>query len=255
MRSPPIGQAETEARISGHADELLKLWWAEQGPSKPRDLDLIASVIPFPRDEAIGMLDLCCGPGDVGRAVRRIYPNARIDCVDRDPFLASICKVVNQQAQTPARLIIRDLSTDGWLTDLPGDYHVVATVNSLHWFDVVSAQQLIKDVYSLLRGDGIFLFAEPTSPERPLAPGFEDWKARQPPRYLRENWQRFWARANALLGYDHTALLGPRDRVRLDDDMSVAGWINLLRVAGFRLVDVLLRDADQVIIGALKSSS
>jgi hypothetical protein len=31
----PISQAEIEARISGHLDELLELWWAEQGVSKP----------------------------------------------------------------------------------------------------------------------------------------------------------------------------------------------------------------------------
>ena len=42
MQSPPISQAEIDARISGHVDELLELWWAEQGTSKPRDLELIA---------------------------------------------------------------------------------------------------------------------------------------------------------------------------------------------------------------------
>ena len=36
--------------------------------------------------------------------------------------------------------------------------------------------------------------------------------------------------------------------------MSVAGWYPLARTAGFELIDVLLRDADQVVIGALKST-
>jgi hypothetical protein len=40
---------------------------------------------------------------------------------------------------------------------------------------------------------------------------------------------------------------------RIGDGMSVAGWIRLLERAGFELIDVLLRDADQVVIGALKS--
>jgi hypothetical protein len=80
--------------------------------------------------------------------------------------------------------------------------------------------------------------------------GFEAWKAKQPPRYTRENWERFWARANALLGYDHTALLGARDADRIGDEMTTAGWIRLLERAGFEHADVLLRDADQVVIGA-----
>jgi SAM-dependent methyltransferase len=252
MQSPPISQAEIDARIHDHIDELLELWWAEQGASKTKDLQLIASTIPLPRNQAIRVLDLCCGPGDVGRAIRQVYPNAQIDCIDRDPFLTSICRAVNQRDRIPGTLVVRDLNDDGWLGQLPGDYDVVAEVNALHWFDAGRAAQLVEDVYGTLQGGGLFLLAEPACPESPFVAGFEEWKAKQPPRYTRENWERFWSRANALLGYDHTTLLGPRHANRIGDDMSVAGWIRLLERAGFGLVDVLQRDADQAVIGALK---
>lgn len=252
MQSPPISQAEIDARISSHIDELLELWRAEQGASKPNDLELIALAMPFPRDRAIRALDLCCGPGDVGRAIRQIYPKAQIDCMDRDPFLMSICRAVNQRDGIPGRLVVRDLNDEGWLDNLPGNYDVVATVNALHWFDRRRAEQLIKQVHGALRVGGVFALAEPASPETPFAAGFEKWKAKQPPRYTRENWERFWSRANALLGYDHTALLGSPDTERIGDSMSVAGWRGLLEGAGFEFIDALLRDADQVIIGALK---
>ena len=52
MQSPPISQVEVDTRIHSHIDELLQLYWAEQGASKPRDLQLIASAIPFPRDQS-----------------------------------------------------------------------------------------------------------------------------------------------------------------------------------------------------------
>ena len=253
MQSPPISQAEIDARIGSHIDELLELWWAEQGASKPKDLDLIASAIPLPRNQRIRALDLCCGPGDMGRAIRQVYAKAQIDCIDRDPFLTSICRAVNQRDRIPGTLVVRDLNDDGWLDELPGDYDVVAAVNALHWFDAGQAERLVADVHGTLRGGGVFLLAEPACPEPPFVAGFEEWKARQPPRYSRENWERFWARANALLGYDHTTLLGPSGANRIGDDMSVAGWIRLVERAGFGLVDVLLRDADQVVIGALKS--
>jgi SAM-dependent methyltransferase len=249
----PISQAEIEARISGHLDELLELWWAEQGVSKPHDLQLIASAFPFPRGQAVRVLDLCCGPGDVGRAIRHEYPHAQIDCVDRDPFLTSICAGVNRRDQVPGKIVVADLRARGWQEGLSRDYDAVVTANALHWLDVPGAEQLVQDIHALLRNGGVFAFAEPASPEVPFAAGFAEWKGRQLPRYSRENWERFWSTANRLLGYDHTALLGPRHANRIDDGMSVAGWTRLLHSAGFTLTEVLLRDADQVIVAALKS--
>src|SRR5215468_3695768 len=135
MQSPPISDAEIQKRIAKHLDELLELWWAEQGAEKTRDLELIATVLPFPRDNALRVLDLCCGPGDVGRAIRREYPNAQIDCVDRDPFLTSICIGVNRRDRIPGRIITRDLEKGDWQVDLLRGYNVVATANALHWFN------------------------------------------------------------------------------------------------------------------------
>ena len=253
MQPPPISQADIDARIGPHADELLALWWAEQGASKPNDLELIALTIPFPREQSIRVLDLCCGPGDVGRAIRKVYPNAQVDCVDRDPLLTSICRAVNRRERIQGQLVVRDLQDDGWRDALPGPYDVVATVNSLHWFDEARAAGLVADVYGSLHSGGVFLLAEPAHTETPFATGFDAWKATRPPRYSQENWWRFWSRANSLLGYDHVALLGSRDDPRIGDDLSVAGWMELLGRGGFELVDVLLRDADQVVLGAQKA--
>ena len=137
------------------------------------DLALIASAIPFPRDQPIRVLDLCCGPGDVGRAIRKVYPNAQIDGIDRDPFFMAICRAVNQREGIPGKLVVRDLEDDGWLDELAGDYDVVATVNALHWFREARAGQLVEDVHRRLRSGGVFLVAEPASAEAPFAAGFE----------------------------------------------------------------------------------
>jgi SAM-dependent methyltransferase len=253
MKPPPISQADIDARIAPHIDELLSLWWAEQGASKPNDLDLIARAIPLPREQAIRVLDLCCGPGDVGRAIRNVYPNARVDCIDRDPFLTAICRAANAREAVPGTIVVKDLGDDDRLGALRGPYDVVATVNALHWFDVARAAQLVADVYAVLRDGGVFMLAEPSSAETPFAAGFEEWKAKQPARYSQDKWWRFWSRGNAILGYDHIALLGSRDDARIGESLTVAGWIALLERGGFEVVDVLLRDADQVVLGAAKT--
>jgi hypothetical protein len=84
-----------------------------------------------------------------------------------------------------------------------------------------------------------------------FADGFAEWKSRQPARYSRENWERFWTRSNEILGYDHTKLLGSRDS-HLDEGMPVSGWVQALRNARFECIDVLLRDADEVFFATAK---
>lgn len=82
-----LTQSQIENKLTNEdLDELLHLWWTEQGAEKRRDLDLMATVMPFPQDATLRVLDLCSGPGDVGRAIRARYPNSQIDCVDRDVF-------------------------------------------------------------------------------------------------------------------------------------------------------------------------
>lgn len=252
MPSFPLSRHEIEPRISGHLDELLSLWWAEQGASKPRDLQLIASALPFERTQPLRALDLCCGPGDAGRAIRQLYPNAQIDCLDRDPFLISLCAAANQRDRIPGRIVLADLEDDTWQASLARNYDAITIVNALHWLDHARAERIVRDVRALLGSGGIFVFAEPVSPEPPFATGFEEWKNKQPPRYTRENWERFWTTANKYLRYDHIASLGPRTDDGIGDTLAVAGWISLMRDAGFVATDVLWRDADQVIIAAVK---
>lgn len=252
MQSPPISQAEIESRISPHLDELLKLWWAEQGEEKTRDLDLMAATIPTPRAERLRALDLCCGPGDAGRAIHRAYPNAEVDCVDRDPFLTAICRRVNLRDHISGKVVVADLEDTGLSAQVPPGYDVVVVANALHWFDSARARSLLSEVHGLLRKGGVLLFAEPVSAEPPFSVGFSQWASRQPQRYSRANWERFWTRANAILGYDHIKLLGTRPEGRIDDGLTVAGWIDLVKKAGFGTADVLLRDKDEVIVAAVR---
>jgi SAM-dependent methyltransferase len=255
MQQPPIDQSEIDARIEDHVEELLHLWWAEQGgATKDRDLQIVSSSIPFPRDRALRTADLCCGPGDLGRAIRKNYPNARIDFVDRDPLLLSICRGFNGRAGMPGTYRQLDLDDESWYRGLPAhSYDVIATANAFHWLSAIRAEAVFGDVHRLLGDGGTLFFAEPARPEAPFAPGFDEWKERQPSRYEQGNWKAFWDRANSLVGYDHTELMFPREGSRIGDGMTVRGWVDLVEMNGFQTVDVLWRDADVVIVAAQKA--
>jgi len=110
MPNPPLTQSQIAEKLSAeNLDELLQLWWTEQGAAKLRDLELMAAALPFPTDANLRVLDLWRGPGDVGRFMRARYRNSRIDCVDRDVFLMSICIGVNRREGGCAHNFVRDL--------------------------------------------------------------------------------------------------------------------------------------------------
>jgi SAM-dependent methyltransferase len=255
MLQPPIDPSEIDARIAGHAEELLRLWRAEQGgAAKERDLRIVSSCVPLPGDRAPRAMDLCCGPGDLGRAIRRDHPDAQVDFVDRDPLLLSICRGFNDRAGVPGTYRQLDLDDESWCQGLPArHYDVIAAANAVHWLSPVRAAAVLGDIHRLLDDGGTLVFAEPVGADAPFAAGFDEWKARQPPRYEQANWTAFWDRASALVGYDHTGLVFSGAGDRIGDGMTVRGWIDLAEASGFRTVDVLWRDADVVIVAAKKA--
>jgi len=257
MPNAPLSQNQIKEKLRGeNLDDWLNLWWVSQGGApRNRRLKLIAEMLPFSPTQAIAVLDMCCGPGDLGRFVRARFSKARIDCIDRDPFLLALCEALNQREGILGRMFVRDMWDTSWSDGLPREYDAVVASSALHWFDVERIGELFADVISLLKRGGVFLFAEPASAQQPFASVFEEWKTKQADAYDPSTWDRFWERANALVGYDHREVLGrfPAGRVEIGDaGIPVLEYVALLRHAGFALVDVLHRDTEKAVLAAAK---
>ena len=249
-----VTQTQIAEKLRGEdLDEWLELWRAEQGPAKRGSLELMAAAIPLPAGKNLHVVDLCCGPGDAGRVISSRFPNARIDFVDRDLFFISLCSAVNERDGTRGRTLVRDLLAPDWRRGFQGDYDVVVAANCLHWFSIERATQLFLDILELLRPGGSFLFLEPVGTEAPFASGFARWRSTQPSQHRPEDWIKFWSRVNTLLGYEYVKELGEcDDQNRIGDKLSVMGWVQLVKNAGFESIDILLRDAEKVVSAALK---
>jgi hypothetical protein len=57
---------------------------------------------------------------------------------------------------------------------------------------------------------------------------------------------------NALLGYDYGFLGDPDHQNRIGDGLSAMQWVGLLTDAGFESIDILLRDAEKVVLAMVK---
>jgi SAM-dependent methyltransferase len=251
-------RAEIEALLRGEdVEDWLRLWEVSQGGATRRlRFERIAAVLPFAPGEAIDVLDLCCGPGDLGRAIHARYPRARLDALDRDPFLLAIGAEVDRRRRIPARVLEADAWAPGWDRELRGDYHVIAAATALHWFDEARLGELFADCRGRLRPGGLLVLAEPAAAEPELAPGLAGFAAREGSAFdIAATWDAFWSRAEALLGLDWRPRLEatpPGRRPIGDDGIPVLRWAALLRGAGFPRVDVVHREARTVTLAALR---
>lgn len=246
-------QAEIKDKLRDEVlNTWLDLWHAEQGPAKPGALKLIAATIPFPSEQRLRVLDAGCGPGDAGRMIHSRFPHAKIDFVDRNEFFVALCDAVNRRDGISGRTWVRDLSEPDWRRDLASDYDVAVAVNAVHWLSLAEATKLLSDIFQSLQSGGVFLLMEPAAAEPPFAPGFEAWQKEQPSQHRYEDWRRFWSRVNALVGYDYGFLGDPGDQNGIGDGLSVMRWVDLLADAGFDSIDILLRDAEKVVLAGVK---
>jgi SAM-dependent methyltransferase len=257
MPSVPLSQNQIDQKLRNeNLGEWQELWWASQGgETRNRRLELIAAALPFSKNDGLSVLDMCSGPGDLARFIRLRFPKARVDCVDRDPFLLSLCLALNRRRGISNVTFVRDLWDTNWCDGLSREYDAVVAATALHWFDVQRLGELFVDVFRLLRPGGVFLFAEPASAPPLFASVFEDWKARQPDLYDPSAWDRFWSRVNTLLGYDHRNFRGgrPPGRGEIGDrGIPVLEYVALLKNAGFESIDVLLRDSEKVVLASSK---
>ena len=134
-------------------------------------------------DRQLSVLDLCCGPGDIGRFMHHRFAKARVDRVDRDQFFLSLCKALNRRAGVAGESFTRDLWDSRWTDDLPREYHAIAVTASLHWLDVQRLGEIFRGVLKLLRAGGVFLFAEPACTNAKFAAALANWKPCIPHTY------------------------------------------------------------------------
>jgi len=54
------------------------------------------------------------------------------------------------------------------------------------------------------------------------------------------------------VGYDYGFLGEPDGQDRIGDGLSAMQWVGLVRDAGFESVDILLRDAEKVVLASVR---
>ncbi len=142
--------------------EYLKLG-DETIPARHDQLQVMLSLIPFPQDHPLFVLDLGCGDGILLETILRAFPQSQqAVALDGSPHM--IERAVERLCPYGRRVhyVLANLDTADWVAQLPSNvtYHVVVSSLAIHHLDDARKQEVYQQVFGLLTIPGIFINIE-----------------------------------------------------------------------------------------------
>jgi ubiquinone/menaquinone biosynthesis C-methylase UbiE len=216
--------------------------------------DLMLRLPGWPRDQALRILDLGCGPGSVALCAARHFPQAHIVAVDADPILLTMGQAIALQRKAPIQFLQADLREPGWLEASGGEFDLALSATALHWLSQDHLRALYGWVYTALKPGGWFINADHFASDQPETQAHYRALTQERQRLARLNahaddWAGYWRSLRLALG---SSPAEPPDGEGTDDGYPKAFHFQALRASGFESVDIHWQDLGDAILAAQK---
>lgn len=119
-------------------------------------VEALVKTLPFGHSENIEVIDLGCGTGTISRAVKDVYPNAKITCLDISEKMLQIAAGKLNDVQDAAYI-------NSNFYDFNFDKNYDAVVSSLALHHLVTKEDKLdfyRKIYSCLNTGGVFINAD-----------------------------------------------------------------------------------------------
>ncbi len=129
-------------------------------PLAQEQLETISRIIDKFNPDIINFLDLGCGDGFLGKFIYDIYPKSV--GVFLDISTGMIQKARQRELKETTEFIVQDFGEDNWISSLKSqtEFDLIISGFSIHHIENEKKKRLYKDIYRLLRPNGIFLNLE-----------------------------------------------------------------------------------------------
>jgi ubiquinone/menaquinone biosynthesis C-methylase UbiE len=135
----PAGQAGGRGGHNWHDVEYVRQWVAEneaRAEARQAQFDLIADYIPYPREEAISILDVGAGWGPVTRHLLTRFPAARATLLDYSDEMYAEARPRLAAYGDRVRFVLGDLASpgaiEGALTAAGGRFDAIVSSSCIH---------------------------------------------------------------------------------------------------------------------------
>ena len=193
-------------------------------------MQALVDALPFDRKERVRILDLGCGTGNLSKRLIRAFPFSRITCVDMAENMLAM-----------ARLKLKtNRNVSFWQGDIrefgfKQKYDVIVASMVLHHIEGKDKPRLYRTMRDSLSKDGVFFCIDIfLSPDRHLQKLYMDkWKA--------------FMRASGLDVKKTDEMIARHQRE--DRPVVFKDELDIMRKAGFRNVDVVLKHYNFAVYG------
>lgn len=220
--------------------------------------DFMLDVIESRFSGNIQALDLGCGPGSFTRRFLERFPEGTATAIDYDPVQIAIFRKTFPNKNV--EILERDLRSSSWDSGLdPGKYDVVFSTTALHWLPEMWLNAVYNKIHRLLGRNGIFLdgdhFRSVSTPEK-INEIYKFIKNRQQEKGLGSgamDWDTWWDNLRKT-GWGSELFRIRDERFGTgshDQNVSLEGHVEVLKKAGFSIIDFPWKYTNNMILLAI----
>jgi tRNA (cmo5U34)-methyltransferase len=215
-------------------------------PLAIEQIDCILRLIRLARVDIKTILDLGCGNGILGKSIQQQYPDAKVVFLDLSETMLETAKKENNNRNST--FIQEDFGDRKWIDTVQkyAPFDVVVSGFSIHHQPDGRKQEIYREIYQLLKANGLFINLEHVASVSPLGERAFD--------------ELF---VDSLLGY-HQQQCGQKSREevdreyynRADKTANILAPVDLqcqwLREIGFKDVDCFFKIFEIALFGGIK---
>ena len=188
------------------------------------------------------ILDLGCGPGEIGERFLARFPEASWTGIDEAPEMLERARARFEPHAGRTHLLQSPLQAD-WNEQAPGPFDLAVAVQTVHHLEPDEKRGLFARVLSVLRPGGLFLMSEPVQLDAPQLFGLY--------RALLDHARAAQGFEPLPPGYDLEAF---REQLERNQDRleTVADQLRWMEEAGFGSVACFWRHGNRAIFGGTR---
>lgn len=137
-------------------------------PLALEQLNIISRIIEKFNSSINTFLDLGCGDGFLGHFIYQLYPNAHGVFLDRSPEMIENAK--SKDTDHKSEFVVQDFANPDWYRSILTfpKFDLIIAGYSIHHIENEEKKNLYRDIFELLKPNGIFLNLEHVSSSTPV---------------------------------------------------------------------------------------